>query len=245
LLLLAWPALLGACGLFSFEQLRVTTFPGERNQIISPADTIFLDFSIPPDRAGAESLLKITSGKGTQGGDLAWVGNRLTFTPVPPLPLSVRHVLSFSGELDMADGRTFTVAIEVPFFVGSAGQPPSLTDHQPADGATAGVSTPLALTFSEAMDADSFKEGFALNPATDFQIAWSGDRNVATISPRDWWTSLALYTWEVSDTVRSASGWDSLIPGAFGCKRTAPRRRLPAHSPLFSRMAPFPFPEGR
>jgi hypothetical protein len=206
LLLLAWPALLGACGLFSFEQLRVTTFPGERNQIISPADTIFLDFSIPPDRAGAESLLKITSGKGTQGGDLAWVGNRLTFTPVPPLPLSVRHVLSFSGELDMADGRTFTVAIEVPFFVGSAGQPPSLTDHQPADGATAGVSTPLALTFSEAMDADSFKEGFALNPATDFQIAWSGDRNVATISPRDWWTSLALYTWEVSDTVRSASG---------------------------------------
>jgi hypothetical protein len=205
-LLLACPVLLGACGLFSFEQLRVTTFPSERNQVISPTDTIFLDFSIPPDRAGAESLLRITSDKGTQNGDLAWAGNRLTFTPVPPLPLNVRHVLSFSGELDTTDGRSFAVAIEVPFFVGSAAQPPSLTDHQPADGATAGVSTPLALTFSDPMDADSFQQGFTLDPSTDFQVTWSADQKVATISPRDRWSSLALYTWEVRDTVRATSG---------------------------------------
>jgi hypothetical protein len=102
-LLLAWPVLLCACGLISFEQLRVTSFPSERNQVISPTDTIFLDFSIPPDRAGAERLLKITSDRGTQNGDLIWDGNRLTFTPVPPLPLNTRHVLSLSGGLDMAE----------------------------------------------------------------------------------------------------------------------------------------------
>jgi hypothetical protein len=213
-LLLAWPALLGACGLISFEQLRVSAFPGERNQVISPADTIRLDFSITPDRPGAEKLLDISSDRGKQEGDLSWDGNRLTFTPVPPLPLNTRLLLSFSGELATADGRSFTVAILVPFYVGSASPPPRLVDHQPADGAAAGVSTPLQLSFSEPMEEDSFKQGFTLNPATDYIVTWSADRQTATVSPRERWNSLALYSWDIGDTVRALSGARLGLPHA-------------------------------
>lgn len=214
---LAAPALLGACGLISFEKLRVATFPGERNQLIAATDAVQVQFSIPPDKAAAERLLKILSDKGTQSGDLAWTGGRLIFTPAPPLQPNVRYLLSFSGELPMADGRSFTVDVEVPFFVGSASPPPRLTGWQPADGASCGVHTPLQLVFSDPIDADSFQQGFTLNPGADFQISWSADGTAAAVAPRRQWTNLALYTWEVGEEIRSASGAPLATPrsGSF------------------------------
>jgi hypothetical protein len=138
------------------------------------------------------------------------------------------------------------VAIEVPFFVGSASPPPRLTDHQPADGASSGVSTPLQLTFSDPIDADSFKQGFTLNPGTDFQVSWSADQKVATITPRDKWTSLALYTWDISDTVRASSGARLGLPhsGSFLVQEDNTAPSVLDTQPVMFQEGSFSFPGG-
>ncbi len=245
-LLPACLALLGACGLFSFEQLRISSFPSERNQVISPTDLIRLDFSIPPDRPSAEKLLKVSSHKGELGGDLSWEGNRLTFDPVPDLPLNTRLLFSFSGNLTTADGRSFAVSVEVPFFVGSASPPPSLEDHQPPDGATAGVFTTLELTFSEAMNADSFAQGFSLDPDTDFRIDWSADCRTATISPRERWASLTLYSWKVGETVQSSTGAQLGLPhsGSFRVQEDSQAPEMLGAEPALFQDGAFSFPGG-
>jgi hypothetical protein len=245
-LLLAWPALLGACRLISLEQLRVSSFPSERNQVISPADLIRLEFSIAPDRPSAEKLLKVSSYKGELGGDLSWQGSRLIFAPAPALPLNTRLLLSFSGNLAAADGRSFTVAVEVPFYVGSASPPPRLEDHQPPDGATAGVLTPLVLTFSEAMDADSFAQGFSLDPDTDFRVSWSADSRTITVSPRERWASLTLYSWQLGDTVRASAGAELGLPhsGSFLVQEDSEAPEVLGAEPAIFQNGTFSFPGG-
>lgn len=201
ILSLAW-----SCGFASLEQIAVTSFPCDRNQVISREDRITLAFSIPPDRGDAEQLARISTPEGPCTLDYRWDGDRLELVPVPELPPGERVVLSFSGSLSAADGRTFTVAIEIPFFVETDGLRPRLASFSPADGAATDTRTPLVFTFSRSMDGESFADGFRLSPAARHATSWSADGRTVTIEPSEQWENLALHCWEIAGTVKDDRG---------------------------------------
>jgi hypothetical protein len=198
--------LLVSCGFVSFEGIAVTSYPGFKDQVIAAGEAITVDFSIPPDRLSAERLLRVTTPEGAASGDFTWSGNRVSFTPRPGLPLGRRILLSFSGTLEAADGRTFSVNVQVPFFVGTAALPPRLTDHSPADAAIVGTNEPIVLTFSERIDANSFALNFSLSPSLEYDLQWNAGGTIVTVSPRVQWSALVLYTWEVGAETKSAAG---------------------------------------
>ena len=203
---LAFTVLLASCGFIALEQLRVTTHPSGRNQVIGREEKITLAFSVRPERNDAESLVRISTPDGICALDFAWEGDVLCLLPVRPLPAGERLVLSFSGTLSAADGREFQTAIEVPFFVETDAPQPRLAAYSPADGAGAGTTTELVLTFSEPIDAQSFAAGFVLSPSSEYETAWSADGKEVTLRPKGRWDTLALYTWEVAETVKDARG---------------------------------------
>jgi hypothetical protein len=205
-LLALLPALLLSCSLVSLKQMRVTGFPSERNQLISRADRIRLGFSVAPDREEAELLARILADDGPCEVDPLWEDDVLVLVPVKPLPAGERLVLSFTGQLQAADGRTFTVSHEVPFFVETRGPRPRLLSVSPADGASCGTTTPLVFEFSAAMDGESFREGFSLVPAAQWTAAWTAGGTTVSVSPSHHWENLAIHAWEVEGTVRDGNG---------------------------------------
>jgi hypothetical protein len=197
---------LWSCGLISMQSLSLLSYPAVKDQVISSTDALTISFSIPPDHAAAERMFRVSAPAGAAPGDLSWDGDKLVFSASPPLPRGQRLVLSLSGQLDMADGRSFTVAVLVPFFVETDAAQPRLLDHRPAEGEVVSVSTPLVLTFSGCMDPATLEDGFTLNPTAEFDISWDTAGKVATIVPRTQWSTLSYYQWELGSAVAGVNG---------------------------------------
>ena len=66
------------------------------------------------------------------------------------------------------------------------------------------------------MDGESFAEGFSLVPDTGSDTSWSPDGSTATVTPRERWENLALYTWEIDASVKD-SAEVSLGVSSSGC----------------------------
>jgi hypothetical protein len=197
---------LAGCGIVSFEQISVTTFPSERNQIVGEDDPLWIEFSTSVEKEKAREFLRVSRWNENQPGDLEWHGNRLVFTPVPHLLHGVRHVFSFSGMVRAESGTEAAINIAVPFYVGSMESLPVLVDFSPVEGASAGVRTELVLTFSKPMDRKSFDEGFELSPSTEYDVTWDVTGSIVTMIPRDKWNNLTVYRWNMNETVRDATG---------------------------------------
>jgi hypothetical protein len=214
-----WTLLASACGLVSVDQMTVASFPSARNQVIGRGERITLSFSISPDRSRAEDLARILTPDGPAELDFSWDGSVLALVPVVPLPAGERLVLVLAGDLAAADGRVFPIAVQVPFFVQSDGPRPRLSSSLPADGSSAGTRTPLVFSFSRPMDRESFAGGFSLAPDTERETAWSPDGSTVTVTPREQWENLVLYTWQIAASVSDASGVGLGVPPS-GCFRT-------------------------
>jgi hypothetical protein len=197
---------LWSCGLISMQSLSLLSYPAAKDQVISSTDALTISFSIPPDHAAAERLFRVSAAAGAALGDLSWEGDTLVFSASPPLPGGQRLVLSLSGQLDMADGRSFMVAVLVPFFVDTDAVQPRLLDHRPAEGEVVSVTTPIVLTFSDCMDPATFQDGFTLNPTAELDISWDAAGKIATIVPRTQWSTLSYYQWEMGNAVAGANG---------------------------------------
>ncbi len=198
--------LLVSCRFVSLEKIQVTHFPSERNVIISRNDTLWIDFSIPLDNREAEGLFGVYGDTGSGSGIFTWDENRLIFDPVPDLAAGGRYVFTYQGTAESADGRTFSFDIQVPFFVETDSPPPVILQHDPADAATASTQSPLILTFSRAMDTESFEEGFRITPSLEFDSSWNAAEDTVTIMPQEEWRNLTLYTWRLTEEIRDKAG---------------------------------------
>jgi len=198
-----------SCELINLEQIEYSTYPGSKDAVVGESDlqeAIWIEFSITPNKTSAEDLFSVTSHGLTQDGDFSWQGNRLIFTPVPEWKLARRYVFSFDGELMVEDGRSFDIRCTVPFYGGEISVLPQLMFFTPEDGATVAVDNALVLTFSEAMDQQSFEEEFSLSPNTDFDITWDVPGTIATITPQDQWNNLTQYNWYITDELTNTQG---------------------------------------
>ncbi|MEW5814661.1 MAG: Ig-like domain-containing protein [Spirochaetota bacterium] len=217
LLLVLFPLLLSTgCSFISLSKLSVSTFPAERNQVIDPASDLWIDFSVPVNTEKTAELIKVLREGSAQTGDIRWEEGRLLFKPAPPLLLGVRHLFACKGTVEALDGRHFDLTIEIPFYPGSMNPAPRLINFSPSAD-IAGIKTPLVLEFSTAMNRESFKNGFSLNPAAEHEEAWDLSSKLVTINPKKQWNNLAVYTWQLNEKLKSAEGLTlpELYSGSF------------------------------
>ena len=193
--------LIVSCQLINLEQLELTSFPASKDGIISLDDPIWVEFNVPLNRASAENAFHITSYKGNQQGDFSWQENRLTFIPQPQWGAGRRYILSFQGQVESTDGRSFRADLQLPFYASTNNFPPELIREQSTgDGEIIGTADPLNFTFTKAIEQESFAKAFSLSPSTDFDILWINDSQV-TISPQVQWNNFSNYTWSIKDTL--------------------------------------------
>jgi hypothetical protein len=201
--------LFAGCGLISLETLEVESWPSDRDSILQAGARPWVEFPAEPNRPAVGRLLSVSSGDGQVSGDLAWDGDRLYFTPEPPLKPGVRYVLGYHGLVTLADGRSFQADVDVPFFSVHAGLGPLFSYSAPADGGIATTATPLVLGFARKVDAGSFAREFSLQPSDEIRYSWSADGTVVTISPESSWQNLATYSWSIGKELEAADGTPS------------------------------------
>lgn len=199
-------ALLAGCSLIDIRPFAITTNPAGTGSVMKSAPNVWVQFPQPVVESVVAPLLSVTTGGQSVTGDLSWSGNRLIFTPVSTFRPGVPYVLELVGTVQTSDGRSFDENIVVPFYVGSDASQPIITAETPASGATIDGSTPLVLSFSEAMDTGSFLDAFSLSPPAPFTTSWSSGDATVTVTPQGPWTAQTVYTWTVSSDCKSKTG---------------------------------------
>ena len=199
-------AALGGCALISLQRLTVTVWPREANAVLPPGSSPWVQFPSAPDLACAQRLFTLSGPAGSVTGDFRWDGRRMYFEPAPALRPGTRYVMQYRGRVTLADGESFDANEEVPFYILHAGGGPQLQCAVPADGGIAGTTTPLVLSFSSPVDADSFAREFTLQPSAETLVGWSASRQQVTVAPKDAWTTLTTYTWTVSRDLSAPDG---------------------------------------
>jgi Bacterial Ig-like domain len=197
---------LSACSLVSLEALAIDTQPAVDGEVAPAEGPLRVAFSIEPQRTTAERAFKLSSAAGTSAGDFVWSGNEFAFYPIPPLKKGYRWTLSVIGRIKATDGREFDVSKTLSFYAGSRASLLTLDSFSPTQGATVSTAEALSFTFSRAVDGSLFRRDFSLSPATDYDLAWSADGRVATLSPKAHWTTLSTYTWQVKAELADGDG---------------------------------------
>jgi hypothetical protein len=210
--------LLGGCTLFDFSQLRVTTFPSDRNQVLETSvESLWVEWSEGVLQTEAERIVRLSSEAGTVEIDGSWDGNRYTIEPLERFQEGLRYVLSVEGDVRTADGRRFSEFISIPFFVGSTDPPPALLSSAPESGAFVTSEQSISLEFSAGMARKSVETAFSVSPDTKVNFIWSADSRVASVTPAPRWDNGILYTWTVSSEAEDQRGTAMLGPrsGSF------------------------------
>ena len=195
-----------SCSLVSLEKLVISTHPADDGEIMPVEGPVRVSFSIEPVRVEAERAFKLSSASGISSGDFIWSGNELAFYPIPPLKKGCRCELSVIGVIRTADGRSFDAATTTSFHAGSKASPLALDSFSPARGATVSTTQALTFAFSQAVDSSLFRRNFSLDPSTEYDLAWSTDGSLATLTPRSCWTTLTAYTWQVKADLADTEG---------------------------------------
>lgn len=200
-----------SCGLVSLGDIDIATWPETKDQVLAAGEELWVEFSIMPDKADAESLVSISGGDTGIELDFRWEGMRMYVIPLPELPPGLRFVFSFSGVLHCPDGRHFDAHRVLPFFAGSSEGPFSLLSVSPEDGADASDRTALSFTFNRALNTETFKKGFQISPNTAYGVEFSNENTTAEVIPEESWGHHLSYVWDFSRNVKDSLG----VPLAF------------------------------
>ncbi len=206
LLTLGTAALAAGCTLIDLRPFSIESYPASPNQLLASAPSVWVQFPEAVIEAQVEPLLTVAAEGQRLAGDLRWEANRLLFTPVTPFEPGRRHLLELKGTVRTAAGRSFSESIAIPFYVGTDAAAPLLTGALPRNGATVGIDEVVVLTFSQPMDANSFREGFSLSPATEITVSWNAAGTVATVAPASHWAAERLHIWSIATACRSGTG---------------------------------------
>ncbi len=198
--------LTGSCKIISFNELSITTFPGEYGEIIEEGEIPWVRFSMPPNKKAVEDMVIISSGDGTIDLSTRWEDDTLYLSPVSAFVPGVRYFLSCKGPFLTADGRTYTVSKELPFFYHSSQTPPRMTSCFPENGADWDTTTPLVFEFDRSMENVDFTTSFSITPAVQCHYEFSDSNARVTVRPVSNWQQRTLYTWEISERLSDTSG---------------------------------------
>jgi len=195
----------------------VASFTPSGEGVLTSAPVV-LTFDARMDTASVEPALQVDP---LTAGSFAWdeTGTVATFTHDPFAKDTVYTVKLAPGIRTLVGGRLEQEAVFSFQTVGVV----KVVSTSPGSGAGGiGTTTPIIISFNQAVDLSSAQDAFSLSPAMAGSFAWDG--NTMTYSPNgyDYGTT---YTYRVAAGVRSIEGLDS-VDAVSDSFTTQPQRVL-------------------
>lgn len=197
-------ALGGGCNFISLKQIEVVSNPDSYNQVLTPEDEIWMEFSLPVLRTAVEDIFMLTADGRPISGDFLWEESRVVFKPVEQLLPVVRYMFVFSGTVETVDGIKTGHDIQIPFYAGNDEEAPALSSYSPINGADAGINDSIELNFSKTMDLQNLRAGFGIDPHREVVVTLDAGGTIAAITPAGAWVPHTFYTWSLDMTVVTA-----------------------------------------
>ena len=184
----------------------IKTSPSSYNQVLQTQDRISIYFDFSVNRISVEKIFKIEGNGNNVSGVISWSSNTMYFTPYPELSFGNRYVLDCAGSVKDSDGNRYSINYEIPFYyITDSVLPPALEVIEPSSGIDVPVLQTVQLRFTKDIDPTSFKEGFSINPDTEYTVTWTDNRNL-TITPDEQWENLNLYTVRITTDTTDTTG---------------------------------------
>lgn len=179
--------------------------------------TISVAFSEAMNQAAAQGAFSIDP---AVSGTFSWNGNTMIYTPDTDLPYSVTYTANVGTGAKDAAGNGLASAYSWSFTIRNAPDttPPTIITVSPVDGSLrVPLSSPLSITFSEAMDQASVEAAFSGNPALPAgTFSWTG--NTMTFTPGTAMGEFTPYTITVGTGAKDLEGNSLAAPLTFSWK---------------------------
>ncbi len=190
--------------------------------------SVWVEFSTEMDRSQAEGALSLTEDGEVLDGRFAWSagGRRLSFTPGAPIRGARSYDLRVTTVAEDLYGNSLRRELNVSFSTGTEDVAPEVVSFFPADGAVLeDPLTPVEITFSEAIDRESFYGAFLIRPRIAGAFAWAAGDTAVSFAPISPYTGGADYTVRLEADATDISGNRLIQPVVVGF-------RLPAEEEL-------------
>jgi hypothetical protein len=146
-------------------------------QVGQTLTAIDVAFSEPVRTATAEQRFRIEP---FVAGTFSWDGATMIYTPSQKLPADTSFTVTIAAGFQDLAGNTASSGFD-PWPFRTVG-PPSVTEVQPADGATdVPVATTVRLAFDRLMDTASVERATTISPEVAYHATWSGQAVTLTL----------------------------------------------------------------
>jgi hypothetical protein len=194
--------------------------------------SVWVEFSAEMDQSQAESAFSLTENGKVLEGRFAWSagGRRLSFIPVTLVRRARRYDVRVTTVAEDRYGNSLDRELNVSFSTGRESVAPEIISFIPADGAVLeDPLTPVEITFSEAMDRESFYGAFSITPEIAGVFAWAAGDTGVSFAPISPYAPGADYAVRLESDATDTSGNRLLQPLVIGF-RLPPEEELAAAS---------------
>lgn len=196
------------------ERIGLTQHQPADPEVALTTTTIEIAFSEAVQEPSAEGAFRIEP---ATGGEFAWSGTTMTFTPDARLPLETAYrVWVAAGVLDEAGNAM--AADSDPLEFTTVG-PPVVATTEPIDGShDAPLDGPIVIAFSVLMDTASVEEALRISPSAHLEMSWDGEQ--LSLTPADQLAEGNLYTVTIGTGARDSTGEPLAAPFRFSFTTT-------------------------
>lgn len=195
--------------LVDLTPLSIETYPSQRDAIIGIEEPLWIRFSLSMDPEHTEALFTVKDEENAPILlDTEWKeGNTLLILiPREPWKRGTRYRLIGEGIAASERGTRHPIHLNIPFFAGSSDLPLTLLAVSPPEDSSIHLTTPLEFHFSRSLDPASFEPHFSLSPSIEYEVSFSEENTVVTITPSTSWEGLTRHTWRIGKGVTDTGG---------------------------------------
>lgn len=207
LALLLCASLFNSCDLLRLTPLCVVAWtPGDGFHLAADA-SVSLSFNIEPDRVSVEDSFALVCNGDALAGRFDWDGSTMDFVPICPLMSNAEYRITVGADARTPRGFSMERAFESRFTTRPEFGRPSVVSTNPERfGYLTGPYGRVAVLFSEAIDAVTFRDAMGLTPSIPGD--WSLDHAdvTATFTPRESWRPGIAYRLDIAAGLTDSCG---------------------------------------
>jgi hypothetical protein len=197
-----------ACDLLQSTSFTIAGWtPGEGRHDAHASFPVSVTFTGEPEQATVENAFSLTEDGAPVPGCFSWTGTTLWYNPYCPLRSNVEYRITVTTDARNLDGVSLAENFERRWSTRPEDGRPFVLSSNPAHGGfLAGRYELVTVTFSEALDKKTYRQGLSVSP--DVRGMWNLDASCQTASfvPLEPWIAAGKYHVSVSADTADAAG---------------------------------------
>jgi len=199
---------LSACDVLRTAPFEIMAWsPGPGRHAVVGDIHVSVMFSEEPDRASAENSFSLTEDGAALSGTFSWLGSSLAFLPCGGLKPNAEYRMTVSADARNPLGVSLAQSFEVSFSSKQEAVRPAVVASFPVrDGVLETQNDTVSITFSEAVDAASFRDCISLSPSIKGIWKLQPDNMSAEFSSLEPWNWGTEYRLTIAAELLDTSG---------------------------------------